>query len=382
MRKLILIFTLLLLAAACSVPTLDEVLTDKRTQYKKSESLPPLDVPPDLSTAEKSEAMNIPGETTTTTFKKYKNRNNRNQEAAAGVTAEPQEAPTTVANATMTTTAPAAVPAANADGSASVSVRGDKSGVWNQMRTFLTGKGYQLDLDDFELGYMETQWSAPTAANGLTLRQKFKLYSEAGADPGVTVFYIDNARQEQVTQGDGNIIWMERNKDTAAERLLAGEMNAYFSGPQQTAAQTAATVISARTTSTPPAPARRVRTEIQNLGEGKLLLAIPEEYTMAWRRTGEALQMAGLIVNGKDPDQGVYNITYNQAQETDSGWTSTLKKLKFWGNDKSKTAHYQVALTGVGNKTELVLLDADGGWVNSETAGPLLTMIQAQYDNL
>ena len=385
MRKLLLIITLLLLAAACSVPTLDEVLSDKRTLYKKSESLPPLDVPPDLSTAEKNEGMTIPGETTTATYKNYKNRNNKNQAAAVEATTGPREAATTVANATTATTASAVVPAANTAGSASVSVRGDRQAVWNRMRTFLTGKGYQLDLDDFELGYMETQWSAPLAANGLNFRQKFKLYSEAGTDPGVTVFYIDNARQEQVTQGDGNIIWMERDKDTAAERLLAGEMNAYFSGQQQAAAQTPAvnnSVATTRTTSTPTSSGRKARTEIQNLGDGKLLLAIPEEYTLAWRRIGEALQMAGLIVNGKDQEQGVYHVTYNQAKAEQSGWTSKLKKLKFWGNDKAKAANYQVALTGVGDKTELVLLDETGEWVHSETAGPLLSMIQTQYDNL
>ncbi|MBF8268790.1 MAG: nlpB, partial [Gammaproteobacteria bacterium] len=90
---------------------------------------------------------------------------------------------------------------------------------------------------------------------------------------------------------------------------------------------------------------------------------------------------AGLIINSKEQEQGVYHITFNNAGTEQGGWTSKLKKLKFWGDDKPKGTNYQIALTGVGDKTELVLLDEGGAWVSSETAKPLLNIIQTHYNN-
>ena len=377
MRKLLLAFTLLLLTAACSIPSLDKVLSDERTDYKKSESLPPLDVPPDLSASEPSEAMIIPGETTSATYKDYKNQSRGTQTAPVQEATSPQIATSTTATAPATVTPSTQ----DADGGYFVAVRGDKQDLWNRLRGFMTGKGYQLDLDDYELGYLETQWSAPQAENGLTYRHKFKLYSEPGAEAGITLFFIDNELQEQVSQANGNAIWVNRDKNAAAEQLLAGEMNVYFNGQQQRIQPRVIGNTNAITpTQTAPTPVRR--TEIQDIGDGKILLAIAEEYTLAWRHTEQALQSAGLVINSKDLEQGLYRITYNNPETESGGWTSKLKKLKFWGRDKQQGVAYQVALTGVGDKTELVLLNADGEWADNKAAEAILILIQRQYNNL
>ena len=380
MYRLLLITSLLLLTAACSIPTLDEVLSDQRTEYKKSEPLPPLDVPPDLATSEPNAAMTIPGETTTATYKDYKNQTRKNQTATDQETATTQAVVTTTTAATIPTTDTTV--ARDSEGGSFVAVRGEKQDIWNRLRTFMTGKGYQLDLDDYELGYLETQWSAPQTEDGLTYRHKFKLYSEPGAEAGLMLLFIDNARQEQAVQGNGNTIWVERDKSTAAEQLLAGEMNVYFNGRQQQSSQPQTTNNTVATAPAPATPARtsKALTEIQNIGDGKILLAIAEEYTLAWRHTGQALQSAGMVINSKDQEQGVYHITYNNPKVEQSGWTSKLKKLKFWGRDQQQATTYQIALSGVRDKTELVLLRADGEWETSEAAENILNMIQTYYN--
>jgi uncharacterized lipoprotein len=48
-------------------------------------------------------------------------------------------------------------------------------------------------------------------------------------------------------------------------------------------------------------------------------------------------------------------------------------KLKFW--DREKGEEFQVSLTGVGEKTEVVVLDKDGRWQTSDQAGELLTKL-------
>ena len=85
--------------AGCSrfVPKLDEVVPDKRTAYRKSETLPDLEVPPDLTTDAIQDRMAIP-EGGTASYSTYQQRRSQQQGRAA--------------------TAPAAAPAARAATSA------------------------------------------------------------------------------------------------------------------------------------------------------------------------------------------------------------------------------------------------------------------------
>lgn len=389
---------ILLTVTACSIPSLDDVLSDTRTDYQKSKTLPPLDVPPDLSTTESDGAMTIPGEgTKTATLKAYENRNKRqNQAGAATKQATQQQGDTTAATAAVAASIPA--PPLDADGGSLISTQGDKTDVWNRLRDFMAGKGYQLDLDDLELGYMETKWSEPVTEDGHTYRYKFKIYSEPNLRPGVTSLYIDNEQQEQVDRGDGNLVWVDHDKSRDAERMIAGEINVYFNGraalqeyPQRAASTPAAsntgTAQPQASISTPASAAVAASgqggmAQIQDLGNNKVLLAIPEEYTLAWRKTGQALQRAGLEINGNNQDKGLYHIIYRGAKPKDTGWTAKLKKLKFWGKDKDEGTAYRVALTGVGEKTEIVILNEDGSWADSDVTEKLLSMIQTQYNRL
>jgi len=389
MIRFLTLLIVILAVTACSVPSLDEVLSDTRTDYKKSKTLPPLDVPPDLSTTESDGTMAIPGEgTTTTTLKDYENRNKRQAQPVADANPTPQQAGN-INTTPAILAAPAATPILDSDGGSFISARGDKAEVWDKLREFMAGKGYKLDLDDIELGYMETQWSIPVTDNGHTYRYKFKVYSEASEDPGVTSLYVDNEQQEQVALSNGNLNWIDRNKSVNVERMMAGEMNIYFNGqPRQQYQQqvgsvsTTAAAVASQEPVAVPVSAPGGQAQIQDIGNDKILLAIPEEYTLAWRRTGDALQMAGLVINSSDQDKGLYQVTYRGAREKDKGWTSKLKKLKFWGKDEDQGKIYQIALTGVGEKTEIVILDEDGNWEESTNAERILSMIQTQYNKL
>lgn len=369
MNKIILVVPVLLLTMACSIPSLDDVLSDKRTEYERSKSLPPLDVPPDLRENEPSEAMSIPGEKTTASLKDFQNQA-RKEETIPSVVPAPQITNTIASSITTSTIS---------DDGSSVVVRGDNNDVWTQLRLFFFKKGYTLDIDDFDLGVLETNWPEQyVMENGLTYRYKYKVFMESGADQGVTFFYIENERQEQLIQNNGNSIWIDRDKSMQADRLLAGEMNQYFNGQQQSIGNTAATQFQSNT----PVPRQSRMAEIQDVGDDKILLAIPEEYTMAWRRTEQALQKAGLVINGRDQVRGLFRITYYSTEEEKGGWMSKLNKLKFWKRDEDNGISYQIALTGIDNKTELVLLDEDGDWEESEDAERILSMIQAQYNKL
>ena len=148
---------LLLLAATLTgcaiIPKFDDVIPDKRTEYKKSKSLPDLEVPPDLTSEAISDSMNIPNEQQAT-LSQY-----QRQRGAAAQSATP---------------AATAAPAADEQW---VSVRDSRYNVWPKLRSYFQGHGYALELDDTELGVLETDWSKPVTEDDGVYRHKFKVFS-------------------------------------------------------------------------------------------------------------------------------------------------------------------------------------------------------------
>ena len=122
------------------------------------------------------------------------------------------------------------------------------------------------------------------------------------------------------------------------------------------------------------------KTVVETTGDGKDYLAIPEEFTRAWRHTEIALQRAGLPIASKDQAKGIYNVNYfDTSGDGNKGW---LSKLKFWGDDEPEGKAYQVSLTGVGDKTELLILNEAGEWATSNDALQIMAIIQNHLNQL
>lgn len=354
---------LLLLAATlagCSlVPKFDDVIPDKRTEYKKSKSLPDLEVPPDLTTDAMSDSMNIPNEKQAT-LSQY-----QRQRGAAAQSAAP---------------AAAGAPAADEQW---VSVRGSRYDVWPKLRSYFQDHGYALELDDTELGVLETDWSKPVTEGDGVFRHKFKVFSEQGADPAVTVLYVTDARQKQAKQADGSSGWVGADKSELAEKQLAGELNVVLSGSTGGESVNAAATPGSATSTAPEADAsvagERRTAELVSAGDGKMYLAIPEEFTHAWQQMELALQRGGFTVEEKDQTNGNYKIAYfdQAAAGEKKGWMS---KLAFWRDDEPEGKSYRVNLTGVGERTEVVVLNDKGDWESNEDAARILAVLQHQYN--
>lgn len=334
--------------AGCNVlPKLDDVLPDKRTEYKKSDSLPELEVPPDLTAQTINDSMAIPNEPASLSQM-------QKQRAAAE-------------------TQPAAAPDEQW-----VSVRRPRADLWPRLREFFTGKGYPVEVDDAELGVLETGWGPPAAAAGGNQRLKFRVFSEPGATPDVTVLFISSQRQNEVKGEGGAARWADRDADTAADKLIAGELNQLLNGAAAPPAAPAAAAADAAAVPAPaPAAPKRPLAEIRDAGEGRILLALPDEYSVAWPRTDKALQRAGLFIEGKDEAKGLYRISYFRAPDNEK--KSWLSKMKFWDDDEAEGQAFQISLTGVGRKTEMIVMNGDGEWDSGEDARRILTIIQENY---
>ena len=338
MRVILLFMSLVLLVSCSYIPGLNKVFPDKRNEYTKSQSLPALEVPPDLTADSINDSMAIPNEGSATLSGYQRSR------LGAGVQQIPEiNAP---------------------DGEQWLVLKGAPVEIWPKLRQYFNGRGYELELDDFDLGVLETAWSEPVVEDGVAYRHRFSLFSEQGGAPGHTVLYLSSKRQEQRARADASLEWVDLGKSSAREKRLADDLRLLLDAVSMTDAAASA--------------AARSEASLTRTDDGRLLLTIPEEFTRAWRRVDESLNRSGFTIDGKDVSKGLFFINYFDADaEQKKSW---LSNLKFWGSDETTGVPYRISLIGVGKKTELIVLNEEGNWESNADAEQILASIKVQYN--
>ena len=347
------------------MPKLDQVLPDSRKDYKKAQTLPDLEVPPDLSSEAIKDRMAIPDGGKTAKYSTYQERRAERQKVA-----EVEKSPGAAVRVL--------------DNEHVLSIVGAPVQVWPKLRDFWATQGYKLELDDVDLGVIETGWSEDEAKLS---RHKFKLFAEAGGEAGTTVLYLSHEGQELTPKGE-QLDWQRKPRDVAAEGKMIDNLQTYLAAQGTAVVGTTASAgdahgnAAARGESSAAPPVEAAATvaeprataplagehhaEIVSVGGGKTYLSVAEEFPLAWKSTGAALEQVGVQVKDSDKGRGVYIVKVVGT----GGETGTLSKLKFWRRDGAK--ELQVSLTGVGAKTEVVVLDRDGRWETGEAATNLL----------
>lgn len=342
------------------IPKLDEVLPDRRTEYKKSKSLPDLEIPPDLTTDAIQDRMAIPTPGETASFSTF-------QERAAERKRE-QELERSESGAIKLL-----------ENEHVLAVQGATVQIWPQLREFFSGLGYGLELDDEELGVIETKWNENQEE---LLRDKFKVFAEPGQEAGTTLLYVSHRGEELVPQGD-KLVWQARARDIALERRVVEQLEQRLGGvggdsgqvaaaPAQQSPQASAASPDMQAA---PAAAGSGRAELISVGGGKVYLAIAEDFDKAWDSTAAALGKAGITVDQEDRGRGVYVIRVPESEQNKK--SGVFSKLKFWGGDAGQL---QLSLTGVGDKTEVVVLNKDGQWETGDVAGQLLDRLNRELN--
>jgi len=377
-RVLILAFTTAALLAGCSklVPKLDEVLPDNRVEYRKSKTMPDLEIPPELTTDAIRDRMAIPEGGDTATYSTYQERvaeRKKQQELERSA----NEAVRVLDNEHL------------------LAVSGAIPQIWPQLVGLMQGQlGYELELNDEELGIIETVWIENEEA---LRREKFKIFAEPGEEAGTTVLYISN-RAEELTQQSGEMVWVATTRDVEREKILVARVReALGMGDGQTAPATApaetpvaqayplegeAATAAAETSAAAGEETAEIdpgegKASLVSAGAGKVYLSVQEGFTAAWRSTGDALERAGYDVDQADKDRGIYYIRV-PAREGEAAKRGVMAKLKFWDNEESH--ELQVNLTGVGEKTELVVLDKEGRWETGNVAERVLQRLAREMN--
>ncbi len=359
-RSTALVAGLLAITGCAWFPTLDDVIPDKQKEYQKSQSLPDLEVPPDLTTESIRDTLAVPDvdASGTASYSTYQERiAQRKKEREAGSAESPGAAKLGVlADETL------------------LIIDAEPAVVWAELRPFWKDRGYALDVDDEELGVLETGWVENRAKQE---RDRFKVSIEAGEESGTTVLYLSHAGEALTPNGE-DLEWRERPRDAGLEGRMAAHLRIALSGE---AVEPAEAVQEPAVDPAPRPPAEEPgadgRAELLNAGEGKAYLRVSNDFAKVWRNTGFALGQIGAKVEDEDRSRGSYYLRFSEtaAPKPEKGF---LSSLAFWRDDDDD--EFEIHLTDVGNNTEVIVLDPDGNWDNSATAARILRLLRTELN--
>lgn len=374
-RSLPLIIVLGLSVSGCSkvLKSLDHVRTDTKNKYEKAETMPDLEIPPGLSTEAIRDRMVIPEGGESAKFSTYQDRR-------AAVDVDPE-----------------------ADGATKVNRGGSKLlenehvlslpydifEQWSVMELFVESKGYELELNDVELGIVETSWIEKSRI----ARNKFKIFAENDENPRESLIYVSIENQELLPNSDG-VAWqrvarsieeekafvveletrlLDSNLEVSTMDVATSEVNEFEQAETRSQPSSVDKVDAARSSSSSAAPiSRAIASELVSVGSGKFYMALSSNYELAWEVVGDILVNEGFKLKQADKTAGLYLIGVPKNHSSQSK-KSLLKKAQFWKRDKIQ--EYQLSLTGVGQKTEVVILDSNGRWLTSGDADNLLNRL-------
>ena len=367
--------------------TIDSVLPKREATYKSSRSLPPLEVPPDLSSATLNDSLQVPEATAgSATLSDYNNPDNATRQVAAvgrsGVLP-------TLSNARVE----------RSGDKRWLVIEASPGEVWPRVRDFWLEQGFLIQVEDPSIGILETDWAEQRAAikggfidslvsklssafYGVATRDKFRTRLERGQDGNQTEVYISHRGAEEVIQeaaasspsADDSRSWQPRPADPELEAEMLTRLMVFFGTGQEQAEQRIAAT----------RDSRPQRARMQRDGGGSVL-TLQETFSRAWRRTGLALDRVGFTVEDRDRSRGLYFVRYVDPNRDVKGGKDDgfFSKLAFWRDDTRDTSRdgYLISLIGGrdgADNTQVVVLNKEGERDSSETADRILTLLHEQ----
>jgi outer membrane protein assembly factor BamC len=351
----------------------------KKIDYKSAGKVPPLDIPPDLTTTTPDDRYVVPDISPrgTATYSAYEQ--------------ERQGHPAQGGSSSDLLPDLANVSVERAGSERWLVVKATPEQVWPVVRDFWQGLGFIIKSERPEAGIMETDWAENRAkipqdpirnVLGKVLdslystseRDKFRTRLEPGKQPGTTEVYISHRGMYEVIKGgDGGdtTVWEPRPPDPGLEAEMLRRLMVRF-GVEET-----------RSKALLAAGKDVERAKLSHASDGATNLALDDAFDRAWRRVGLALDRVGFTVEDRDRSKGIYYVRYadpdaDTDQKKDTGWFS---KLAFWrSNDKkSKPEQFRVVVSEAGDGSQVELQDKSGSVDKSETAHKILSLL---YDQL
>lgn len=367
-----------LIAGCGALPNADDILPDKKVEYKRSRQAEKnLEVPPDLTKSSINDELVIP------------NTSNTRSTTLSGLMEQERIQGRNVKQASVLPEVKDIEVRRDGDQRWLV-IQAQPDDVWYKVLEFWQENGILLVEQDPTVGIMMTDWLENRADiksdfitdrvrrifDGLysaSIQDQYRIRIEEGEKAGHTELYLTHrGMEEKIIQSGGNnverTVWNPRPTDHELEAEMLRRIMVYL-GVSNESAQSA---LLAQGDRKPRSQLNRVRDEIS--------LQISEPLERAWRLTGVALDRVGFAVEDRDRTKGIYFVRYNDPmkEKDDPGF---FEKLAFWrDSDKNidKENQYQVSLMSEGDATRVIVRDKAGTRDNSETAQRILTLINEQ----
>jgi outer membrane protein assembly factor BamC len=368
------VITAVALMAGCGSTSL---LEGKKIDYKSAGKLPPLEIPPDLTSPTADNRFAVPdvspqGSATLSVYNKER----------AG---QPQTA--TATSNLLPSQDKARVERAGSQRWLVVNAAPEQ--VWPLVKEFWQENGFLIKLEVPESGVMETDWAENRAkipqdairsvlskvVDGLystAERDKFRTRLERGAEQGTAEIYISHRGMYEVIEGgDGGnrTVWQPRPADPELEADMLRRLMVRFG------------VEEARSQSVMVADGKRERARVTRTQEGAGSLTLNDTFDRAWRRVGLALDRVGFTVEDRDRSKGLYFVRYVDPDVDGKKEEGFMSKLAFWkgdGKNKDKLDQYRILVMATSDGSAVNILNKDGAAENSETAARILNLLFEQ----
>jgi len=369
------VITAVALMAGCGSTSL---LEGKKIDYKSAGKLPPLEIPPDLTSPTADNRFAVPdvspqGSAMLSVYNKE--RAGQPQTATATSNLLPSQEKVRVERA----------------GSQRwLVVNATPEQVWPVVKEFWQENGFLIKMEVPESGVMETDWAENRAKipqdairsvlskvmDGLystAERDKFRTRLERGAEQGTAEIYISHRGMYEVIEGgDGGnrTVWQPRPADPELEADMLRRLMVRFG------------VEEVRSQSMMVADGKRERAKVTRAQGGAGSLTLYDTFDRAWRRVGLSLDRVGFTVVDRDRSKGLYFVRYVDpdidGKKEEKGFMS---KLAFWkgdGKDKDKLEQYRIQVMATSEGSAVNILNKDGAVENSETAARILNLLFEQ----
>lgn len=403
----------ILLSACDSIPFIDNT-----SDYKGAGRSKPLEVPPDLTSVNSSDAYNVPGGSTT-----YNTYNQAQEGQEPGV------------EKVLPTSDGVRLEKAGAQRWLVVNAPAEK--IWPAVREFWVEQGFAVRVENPDTGVMETEWIEADAIkaqddkknigekfdkwldklSGLADRRKFRTRLERGEKEGSTEIYMTH-RTVSTAPDDG------KNR----VRTNYGEVDTGYrfeSGKQETKAEENDGDLDAellrrlmvklgveekRAQQIVSNPVIEKRADVVKESDSSVTLNLNDGYDRGWRRVGLALDRIGFVIEDKDRSSGLFLVRYADVDIDDGpkkkkGLIDTLAfwkddeevenkskpkdektiidKLQFWKGDEGKTdpsKQYRIKLSETETgATRVNVVDTENKRNRSTTANRIISLL---YDQL
>ena len=382
MRKLLLVGAAALLCGCQAVSN----YMDRKTDYRSSgpaRTLPPLEVPPDLTSPERDGRYIVPEQQTaksSATFSDYQagRRDNAGTPPPGATPVLPTFDSMKVERAGTTRW---------------LVVQAPPEKLWPVLKEFWKENGFELEVEKPETGVMETQWAENRAKIPLDpIRRlvgriadkayssgeldKFRTRLERSPDGAGTEVYISHRGLEEVQVSNRNLgvnaasvaptEWQARPVDPGLEAEFLQRLMVKLGAQEDKAKQLAAT------------GQPEYRAEIRKGVDGAELLQVYEPFDRAWRRVGLALDRVGFTVEDRDRQKGLYFVRYADPAKAKDERGFFARIFSSDSSAKLKAEQYRVQVTQAGTESRVNVLNKDGNAEASQTASRILSLLHEQ----